>query len=96
MAGLGFCALLPPFDGFDETAHYSYIQQIAQTGTWPRLNDPITADVDDYLKVAPSTIGAKARWSGFFQSIRRHGACRRGRDSWRAQSRAAMACRYPV
>src|SRR5450756_2384219 len=63
VAGLGFCALFPPFDGFDETAHYSYIQQIAQTGTWPRLNDPVTADVDDYLKVAPSTIALKARWS---------------------------------
>ena len=50
VAGFGFCALLPPFEGFDETAHYSYIQQIAQTGTWPRLNDPITADVDDLFK----------------------------------------------
>jgi hypothetical protein len=63
VAGLGFCALLPPFDGFDETAHYSYIQQIAQTRTWPWLNDPISADVDDYLEVAPSTIARKARWS---------------------------------
>ncbi len=70
LAGLGFCALLPPFDGFDETLHYSYIQQIAQTGTWPRLNDPVTADVDDFLKVAPSTIELKARWSypAFFKA----------------------------
>ena len=70
MAGRGFCALLPPFEGFDEPAHYSYIQQIAQTGTWPRLNDPVTADVDDYLKVAPSTIALKARWSypAFFKA----------------------------
>jgi hypothetical protein len=70
VAGFGFCALLPPFEGFDETAHYSYIQQIAQTGTWPRLNDPVTADVDDYLKVAPSTISLKARWSypAFFKA----------------------------
>ena len=70
LAGLGFCALLPPFDGFDETAHYSYIQQIAQTHTWPRLNDPIAADVDDYLQVAPSAIALKARWSypAFFKA----------------------------
>jgi hypothetical protein len=62
--------MLPPFEGFDEPAHYSYIQQIAQTGTWPRLNDPVTADVDDYLKVAPSTIALKARWSypAFFKA----------------------------
>jgi hypothetical protein len=63
LAGLGFCALLPPFEGFDETAHYGYIQQIAQTGAWPRLNDPIPAEVDDYLKVAPGPRALNARWS---------------------------------
>jgi hypothetical protein len=60
VAGLGYCALLPPFEGFDETAHYSYIQQIAQTGTW---NDSASADVDDYLNVAPRPGALKARWS---------------------------------
>lgn len=70
LTGLGFCALLPPFDGFDETAHYSYIQQIAQTRTWPRPNDPVAAEVDDYLQVAPSAIALKARWSypAFFKA----------------------------
>jgi hypothetical protein len=63
LAGLGFCALLPPFEGFDETAHYGYIQQIAQTGTWPRLNDPLPAEVGDYLKVAPSSRARGGRWS---------------------------------
>ena len=29
LAGLGWLALLPPWEGFDEAAHYSYIQQIA-------------------------------------------------------------------
>jgi hypothetical protein len=63
LAGLGFCALLPPFEGFDETAHYGYIQQIAQTGTWPRLNDPMPAEVDEYLKAAPSSRARGGRWS---------------------------------
>jgi len=62
LAGLGFCALLPPFEGFDGTAHYAYIQQIAQTGTWPRLNDPVSAEIDDYLQVAPSR-ALYSRWS---------------------------------
>ena len=61
LAGLGFCALLPPYEGFDESAHYSYIEQIAQTGTWPRLNDPMTGEIDDYLNAAPSP--QSARWS---------------------------------
>jgi hypothetical protein len=63
LAGLGFCVLLPPFEGFDETAHYGYIQQIAQTGTWPRLNDPMPTEVGDYLQVAPSSRARGGRWS---------------------------------
>jgi hypothetical protein len=68
LAGLGFCALLPPFEGFDETAHYSYIQQIAQTGSRPQLNDPMAADVDDYFKAVPTPM--KAPWSywAFFRA----------------------------
>lgn len=63
LTGLGFCALLPPFEGFDENAHYGYIQQIAQTGTWPRLYDPVPAEVDAYLEVAPGPRALGTRWT---------------------------------
>ena len=63
LTGLGFCALLPPFEGFDENAHYAYIQQIAQTGTWPRLNDPVPAEVDAYLEAAPAPRALGSRWT---------------------------------
>ena len=63
LIGLSFAALLPPFEGFDETAHYSYIEQIAKTGAWPRLNDPIAAEVSDYLDAAPGPTSLHARWS---------------------------------
>jgi hypothetical protein len=63
LAGLGFCALLPPFEGFDENAHYAYIQQIAQTGTWPRLLDPVPAEVDAYLEAAPAPRALGSRWT---------------------------------
>jgi hypothetical protein len=33
--GLGYLAILPAFEGLDETAHYSSIRQIADTGTIP-------------------------------------------------------------
>jgi hypothetical protein len=33
--GLAYLAALPPFEGFDEPAHYSSIRQIAATGTIP-------------------------------------------------------------
>jgi len=35
LVGLGFLAILPPFEGFDESAHFSSIRQIAHTGTMP-------------------------------------------------------------
>lgn len=72
LTGLGFIFLLPPFEGFDETPHYSYIQQIAQTGTFPRLNDPISAEIEQYLDVAPVALSARAKWTykSFFSSSR--------------------------
>jgi hypothetical protein len=39
VTGFGWLAALPPFEGFDETAHYSYIQQLADTGTLPVLGE---------------------------------------------------------
>jgi hypothetical protein len=70
LIGLAFAALLPPFEGFDETAHYSYLAQIAETGTWPRLSDPLAADISDYLNAAPSASSLHSRWSyrAFFSS----------------------------
>jgi uncharacterized membrane protein YeaQ/YmgE (transglycosylase-associated protein family) len=70
LIGLAFISELPPFEGFDETAHYSYIQQVAETGTWPRFGDPISAEVDQYLQLAPSSASLHARWSyhDFFSS----------------------------
>ena len=43
LIGLAHVAGLPPFEGIDETAHYSYIEQIAKTGTLPRVCDKISA-----------------------------------------------------
>ncbi|MGB9153245.1 MAG: hypothetical protein WCD70_09200 [Alphaproteobacteria bacterium] len=36
-AGLGYLAIMPIFEGFDEYAHYSSMRQIAYTGTIPVL-----------------------------------------------------------
>jgi len=33
--GLGYLAILPAFEGFDENAHYSSVRQIADMGTIP-------------------------------------------------------------
>jgi hypothetical protein len=60
LLGLAQAAQLAPWEGFDEAGHYSYIAQIAETGTWPRFGDPMSADVDEYVKVAPT---ASSLWS---------------------------------
>jgi hypothetical protein len=57
LIGLAQVALLPPWEGFDETAHYSYVQQLADTGRWPRSSDLAgSADVADSLKIAPTPL----------------------------------------
>jgi len=33
--GIGYISITPPFEGFDETAHYSSLREIADTGTVP-------------------------------------------------------------
>jgi 4-amino-4-deoxy-L-arabinose transferase-like glycosyltransferase len=63
LLGLAQAALLPPFEGFDEHAHYSYIQQVAETGHWPRLGDRMSKDVDDYLALAPGPDSIPRKWS---------------------------------
>jgi hypothetical protein len=37
LIGLGYLAIMPPFEGIDEPAHYSSMRQIARTGTIPTL-----------------------------------------------------------
>jgi hypothetical protein len=55
LIGLAHVAGFPPFEGFDETAHYSYIEQIAKTGTFPRPGDKIRQDAQDVETAFAST-----------------------------------------
>ncbi|WP_109108701.1 hypothetical protein [Azospirillum sp. TSO35-2] len=49
LCGVTHLALLPPWEGFDEYAHWSSIQQIADTGTVPFYGrDRVSIDVDGY------------------------------------------------
>ncbi len=47
--GLAQIAFLPPWEGFDETAHWSYIQELSDTGHTPRYgSDALSADLAAY------------------------------------------------
>src|SRR5829696_5963987 len=88
--GLAQAALLPPFEGFDEHGHYSYVQQVAETGHWTRLNDRMSQDVDAHLAIAPGPDAIPRQWSyhNFFDEPTRVAAARDAIQSPRPGSRA--------
>src|SRR5258706_9347009 len=49
LTGIAHVAFLPPFEGFGETNHFSYIQQLADTGHLPGFGmDKASLDIDRY------------------------------------------------
>src|SRR5262249_1938952 len=63
LLGFAHIALLPPWEGFDENAHYAYVEQMAATGSWPRFDGPISADGQGLCKVAPGPWPTAPAWS---------------------------------
>lgn len=54
LLGLAHVAMLPPWEGFDETAHYSYVQQLSDRWELPRLPTArMSKDIEDYARMAP-------------------------------------------
>lgn len=55
LLGIAFICFLPPWEGYDEIAHYSYAQQLADTGCQPTLeNGRLSTDVETYRRLEPS------------------------------------------
>lgn len=53
--GLAHIAFLPPWEGFDETAHYSSIEQLADTGVMPELATArVAIEIEDYAMRGPT------------------------------------------
>lgn len=49
LAGLAAVAILPPWEGADETAHWSYVQELSDTGKAPAaIQGVLSADLDAY------------------------------------------------
>lgn len=63
LVGFAQLAMLPPWEGFDDAGHYSYIQQIADKGSRPHYRDRISAEIIDYLKIAPGPQTLNPRWT---------------------------------
>ena len=71
--GLAHLLLLPPFEGFDETGHYSSILQIADTGQVPHLGKAWMArEVEAYqaegpMPYSPASLQAGTTYEAYFQ-----------------------------
>ena len=77
MVGIAHIALLPPWEGFDETAHWSYIQELADTGHPPRYGvDGLSKDIDLYRGPMPYSGAEPFDQTGrkTFRSYRQAGA----------------------
>ena len=49
LIGVGYIAIMPPFEGFDETAHFTSLRQVADTGTIPIFGRSFfPRDIADY------------------------------------------------
>ena len=54
MLGFAHAAFLPPLEGYDENAHWSYIQQIADEARLPPAAEPwLSGDVEVYAGPRP-------------------------------------------
>lgn len=55
LMGCAFICFLPPWEGYDEIAHYSYAQQLADSGGQPTLeNGRLSTDVETYRRLGPT------------------------------------------
>jgi len=54
LIGIGYLAVLPPFEGFDEFAYFSAIRETADTATFPIYGRSfIDRTVEEYEKRGP-------------------------------------------
>ncbi|MBC7489321.1 MAG: hypothetical protein H7240_04355, partial [Glaciimonas sp.] len=55
LLGVAFICFLPPWEGYDEMAHFSYAQQVADTGQLPSFeHGKLAKDVETYKRLAPT------------------------------------------
>jgi hypothetical protein len=84
LVGIAQLLVLPPFEGFDETAHYSYVLEIADTRAIPVFGrSTIAKVVQDYHRWGPMPYTSVPPFN-------ENGAGRIG------HSRRILACRTPI
>jgi len=51
--GCFYCAMLPLWEGWDEYAHFAWLDHWLLHGTLPRQDDPIAREIDESMRLAP-------------------------------------------
>ncbi len=51
--GAFYCQMLPLWEGWDEYAHFAWIQHWNNTGTLPTQTDSISREIDESMRLAP-------------------------------------------
>jgi hypothetical protein len=60
--GSFYCVLLPLWEGWDEYAHFAYLQHSTQTLALPHFDDRISREIDESMRLAP--LAYELRWIG--------------------------------
>jgi hypothetical protein len=61
LVGIGYLSILPPFEGFDESVHYSSVREVADTQTLPLFGRSfIDQTVVDYANHSPMPWSSRA------------------------------------
>jgi hypothetical protein len=60
--GSFYCVLLPLWEGWDEYAHFAYLQHATQSWALPRLDEKISREIDESMRLAP--LPYELRWIG--------------------------------
>ena len=60
--GAFFCAMLPLWEAWDEYAHFAWLEHWNTIGTLPRSTTPVSAEIEESLKLTPLT--EELKWMG--------------------------------
>ena len=60
--GSFYCAMLPLWEGWDEYAHFAWLQHWVDKGTLPGFHDPVSREIDESMRLAP--LAYELRWIG--------------------------------
>ena len=62
--GAFYCAEQPMWEGFDEWAHFGYIQHLAQFGRAPSRSEPVSDELCRSVELAPISAAAAESSAG--------------------------------